>query len=257
MATRLEDLVIDRVDLVDNGANPHAHVLLFKRAERGRITQIVVDGTLARDLRVAKADARGRVPAVVVDDQGDPQAWADVLAPAVQYVGGDLHVGYRQNLKREAILKVAGMLPTTVTRYVYVPLSSGPLIAYPGQTIAQAAEPVGRTYETYIAKWGGSPMQKGRTMDMLTPEETETIAKGVAGADVVVLRKCRTAFPEQVQVTKRDLRAGGISADEDNELQMLDPDGRLSLDERAMHLAARRWPALYEGYAAALSRGIA
>ncbi len=32
MATRLKRLVIDRVDLVDKGSNPDAHILLFKRA---------------------------------------------------------------------------------------------------------------------------------------------------------------------------------------------------------------------------------
>jgi hypothetical protein len=250
MATRLEELIIDRVDLVDRGANPYAHVLLWKRDEPRH--EVLPPALVAH---IAKADARGRLPSVVVEDRRDPEAWAAACGDAMQYHGGELWVNHSRRIdKRDAVLKLAALLPTTCKRYVWLKSERSPVVALPGMTLAQAMEPPGKAYADYIAKQQGTqPAQERTTMDasMLT-----AIAKGVAEGDEAILRKCKTLFPEQVQVTKRALRADEISAEELADLQMLDPNGRLSLDEKAMHITARRYPALYDGYAAAIAQGL-
>ena len=255
MATRLVDLVIDRVDLVDRGANPLAHVLLYKRQEQPKRveppTWADVDSRTVGELKIRKADARGGHLPIRVEDRHGPQAWADALSPVVKYSGGELWVAYHQNLKRDAIVKLAAMLPTSVKRYVYFPNAFGPTVAFPGQTIAEAMMPVSEA----LAKLHGTPVQKGTTMNStFTPD---TIQKGIIGNDPVVLRKCFRDFPQQVLVAKAALTQGALDAQETNELQMMDPQGRLSIDEKAAHLAARRWPDLYDGYVAAITRGIA
>jgi hypothetical protein len=254
MATRLEDLEIDRIDLVDRGANPYAHVLLWKRYEPVQ-KHIVLDSKHVQALGIAKSDRRGVALSVTVDDRHDPEAWQAACGDAVQCHGGELWVNYARRIdKRDAVLKLAALLPTTCKRYVWLKSERSPVVALPGMTLAQAMEPPSKAYADYVAKWGIRPGQEEPPVNVLSPE---AINKAIADVDKVALRKIKSAFPEQVQVVKRALRDDAISAEELAELQMLDPNGRLSLDERAMHLAARRFPSLYDGYVAAVSRGIA
>lgn len=49
MATRLTELIIDRVDLVDKGANPEAHVTLYKRDCGGRMKSEKTKGEYVPD----------------------------------------------------------------------------------------------------------------------------------------------------------------------------------------------------------------
>lgn len=77
MATKLKRLVIDRVDLVDRGANPDAHIALFKRArepdtersdsmekqDEGWLTRVV--SAIAKKLGLSDADVAKMEPMTV------------------------------------------------------------------------------------------------------------------------------------------------------------------------------------------------
>ena len=65
MTTRLVDLVIDRVDFVDKGANPGAHITLFKRdttmADKNEATDAEVQKRMVYlETQVADAEAKAK-----------------------------------------------------------------------------------------------------------------------------------------------------------------------------------------------------
>lgn len=240
MATRLEDLIIDRVDLVDRGANPHAHILLYKR-EVPR--QMVVADALVGELRLRKADSRGHGRSVIVENRFDPQSWARALEPFLQYGGGELYVNLAQKhgLKASVILQLARELPLTCKRYVYLPPYTGApsIVAFSGQTIDQTHNAA----ERYIAK------ARDERNPMLTAMPPVVIEKALLGGRAE-LAMCRSAF--ETEVANFD---GRLSIEEQIELGIVDPHGAMTAPERALTVVTKRFPALAEAYAAAVGRG--
>ena len=120
---QLVDVVIDRIDLVDTPANPHASVLLFKRDDgppAEEMGPLPIPNSL-RGLMTARKEGKP----LYIEDRHDLKEWAKALPRGVNVgeIGGvtDVYVGPLQrvpSVSDDDVLWIAKHLPVDCVRHV-------------------------------------------------------------------------------------------------------------------------------------------
>lgn len=233
MATRLTELIIDRIDLVDFGANEECHVSLYKRApEPAKPVSIPYALAKAGTYRLgATSVSKGIVPDVVISEPEEPQAWCKGLGRIITKCGNGVAISSEEATTRELLAQMPSSFPRLCR------------LSAPGMGDGRALVTLekGQTLDAWDAAWE-------RSAELRKAREAETKAETPKPADVPEGDEAIAAFQRLVANIEHDIRQDQLSPAERNELAM---HGDLSLYEQAIILAERRNPVLWLCYSIA------
>lgn len=201
MATRLTNLIIDRVDLVDQGANPEAFITLWKRASEPS-KPVSISHAIAKvgTRRLGRTSLqKGTVPHVVIEKPDDPAEWVKALPKLCSLADDGLQVSGDEATVRALL----ALMPTTFERHAMLSapgleqFGRGPAVLRRGVDLADWSRKWQRVAEVQKAR-------EAREAPVDEPTEDDAVA----------------AFERAIEAAGKAVQARELSAEERNVLAM-------------------------------------